>query len=98
MSNAAAIGGANGLTDYLTPEVSVRMDMDDGARVRTAALEILDKLDTRTLPDGDPPGLDRRATRDATPTAAPITVAQPTCPTRPPKDPRYETAQPEPAA
>jgi len=136
VSNAATIGGANGLTDYLTREVSLRMDMDDAAqvrtlahelghvvlhgpentdaamhrgvaeveaesvalillaahnmdssqytvpyvstwasridgvdpvtavqqtaaRVRTAALGILDKLDTQTLPNGDPPGLDR---------------------------------------
>ena len=34
---AAAIGGANGLTDYLTGEVCVRMDMDDAARVNPRA-------------------------------------------------------------
>ncbi|GAB2761709.1 hypothetical protein GCM10027020_12490 [Nocardioides salsibiostraticola] len=138
VSNAAAIGGANGLTDYLTREVSVRMDMDDAAqvktlahelghvmlhgpdnadaamhrgiaeveaesvalmtgaahgldttsytvpyvsswassvpgtspvdviqataqRVRTAAVSILDKLDTEQIGDGDPPGLDRES-------------------------------------
>src|SRR5699024_7440701 len=33
VSNAAAIGGANGLTDYTTREVSVRVDMDDAAQV-----------------------------------------------------------------
>jgi antirestriction protein ArdC len=37
---AAAIGGANGLTDYVTREVSVRMDMDDAARVKTLAHEL----------------------------------------------------------
>lgn len=136
VSHATAIGGANGLTDYVTREVSVRMDMDDAAqvktlahelghvllhrpdnadaalhrgiaeveaesvalmigaahgldtttytvpyvstwahsvsgqsavdvvqstaeRVRTAAVKILDSLDTRQAGDGDPPGLDR---------------------------------------
>ncbi|HET6918286.1 MAG TPA: ArdC-like ssDNA-binding domain-containing protein [Jiangellaceae bacterium] len=38
--DAAAIGGANGLTDYVTGEVSVRMDMDDAARVKTLAHEL----------------------------------------------------------
>ena len=37
---AAAIGGANGLTDYVAREVSVRMDMDDAARVKTLAHEL----------------------------------------------------------
>jgi antirestriction protein ArdC len=37
---AAAIGGANGLTDYVTGEVSVRMDMDDAGRVKTLAHEL----------------------------------------------------------
>jgi hypothetical protein len=37
---AAAIGGANGLTDYVTGEVSVRMDMDHAARVKTLAHEL----------------------------------------------------------
>ncbi len=140
VSNAAAIGGAHGLSDYLTREVSVRMDMDDaaqtrtlahelghivlhdpdnvdaavhrgiaeveaesvalmitaahgmdssqytipyvstwaarvrgqdpvqtvqntGARVRAAALGILDRLDTITVPDGNPPGLERSPAR-----------------------------------
>ncbi len=40
VSNAAAIGGANGLTDYLTREVSVRMDLDDAAQTRTLAHEL----------------------------------------------------------
>lgn len=40
VSNAAAIGGANGLTDYMTREVSVRMDMDDAAQVKTLAHEL----------------------------------------------------------
>jgi N-terminal domain of anti-restriction factor ArdC len=138
VSSATAIGGANGLTDYMTREVSVRMDMGDSAqvktlahelghvmlhgpdnadavmhrgiaeveaesvplmvgaahgldttsytvpyvsswassvpgkspvevvqstaeRVRDAAITILDKLDTRQIGDGNPPGLDREA-------------------------------------
>lgn len=40
VSNATAIGGANGLTDYLTREVSVRMNMDDAAQVKTLAHEL----------------------------------------------------------
>lgn len=153
VSDAAAIGGANGLTDYLTREVSVRLDMDDAAqakslahelghvilhgpdntdaamhrgvaeveaesvalmllaahnmdssqytvpyvstwasridgvdpvtavqqtaaRVRTAALSILDKLDTQKLPDGDPPGLERATARATVPAAEHIPVAR----------------------
>jgi len=40
VSNAQSIGGANGLTDYMTREVSVRMDMDDAAQVKTLAHEL----------------------------------------------------------
>lgn len=40
VSNAAAIGGANGLTNYTTHEVSIRADMDDAARVKTLAHEL----------------------------------------------------------
>jgi hypothetical protein len=40
VSAAAAIGGANGLTDYLTREGSVRMDMNDPAQVKTLAHEL----------------------------------------------------------
>jgi hypothetical protein len=40
VSNAAAIGGANGLTAYMTREVTVRMDMDDAAQVKTLAHEL----------------------------------------------------------
>lgn len=40
VSTAAAIGGANGLTDYTTREVWVRMDMDDAAQVKTLAHEL----------------------------------------------------------
>lgn len=153
VSSAAAIGGANGLTDYLTREVSVRMDMDDASqvkvlghelghvllhgpdnadaamhrgiaeveaesvalmvsaahglatddytipyvatwassvpgkspvevvqstadRVRGAAVTILDKLDTRQVGDGDPPGLDREAL--ATARRSPTTAARTT--------------------
>ncbi len=152
VSNAAAIGGANGLTDYLTHEVSVRMDMDDAAqaktmahelghvilhgpdntdaamhrgvaeveaesvalmllaahdmdssqytvpyvsswasriegvdpvaavqqtavRVRNAALGLLDNLETQTLPNGEPPGLDRATARDLVPASEPISVS-----------------------
>lgn len=39
ISNAAAIGGTNGLTDFMTRSVSVRVDMDDAAMVRTLAHE-----------------------------------------------------------
>ena len=38
--SAAAIGGANGLTDFLSREVSVRMDMDEAAQVKTLAHEL----------------------------------------------------------
>jgi hypothetical protein len=41
VSSAAAIGGANGLTDFLAREVSVRMDMDDAAQVKTLAHDLL---------------------------------------------------------
>ncbi|KRA30978.1 MULTISPECIES: ArdC-like ssDNA-binding domain-containing protein [unclassified Nocardioides] len=40
VSSASAIGGANGLTDFLTREVSIRMDMDDAAQVKTLAHEL----------------------------------------------------------
>ena len=40
VSSAASIGGAHGLTDYLTREVSVRMDIDDAAQVKTLAHEL----------------------------------------------------------
>ena len=40
VSSAAAIGGANGITDFLSREVSVRMDMDDAAQVKTLAHEL----------------------------------------------------------
>jgi hypothetical protein len=39
VSSAAAIGGANGLTDFGSREVSIRMDMDDAAQVKTLAHE-----------------------------------------------------------
>jgi hypothetical protein len=38
--DARTISGANGLTDYLTHEVSVRSDMDDAAQVKTLAHEL----------------------------------------------------------
>ena len=40
VSSAAAIGGANGLTDFMSREVSIRMDMDDSAQVKTLAHEL----------------------------------------------------------
>lgn len=40
VSSAAAIGGANGITDFLSREVSIRMDMDDAAQVKTLAHEL----------------------------------------------------------
>lgn len=40
VSNASAIGGANGLSDFLTREVSIRVDMDDAAQVKTLAHEL----------------------------------------------------------
>lgn len=39
VSNAKAIGGTNGVTDFMTRSVSVRVDMDDAAMVRTLAHE-----------------------------------------------------------
>lgn len=39
VSNADAIAGTNGLTDFMTRSVSVRVDMDDAAMVRTLAHE-----------------------------------------------------------
>ncbi|MGD9961852.1 ArdC family protein [Nocardioides sp.] len=46
--DAASIYGANGITDYLTREVSVRTDMDAAAQVKTLAHELL------TAPTGVP--------------------------------------------
>ncbi|WP_242532772.1 ArdC-like ssDNA-binding domain-containing protein [Nocardioides sp. S5] len=40
VSSAAAIGGANGLTDFLSREVTIRMDMDESAQVKTLAHEL----------------------------------------------------------
>ncbi|WP_208544077.1 ArdC-like ssDNA-binding domain-containing protein [Nocardioides seonyuensis] len=40
VSSSAAIGGANGLTDFLTREVSIRMDVDDAAQAKTLAHEL----------------------------------------------------------
>lgn len=38
--DAAAIGGANGITDYLTREVTVRTDMDAAAQAKTLGHEL----------------------------------------------------------
>lgn len=40
VSSAAAIGGANGLTDFISKEVSVRMDMEEAAQVKTLTHEL----------------------------------------------------------
>ena len=40
VSSSAAVGGANGLTDFLTREVSVRVDMDDSAQAKTLTHEL----------------------------------------------------------
>ncbi|WP_244929260.1 ArdC-like ssDNA-binding domain-containing protein [Nocardioides sp. W7] len=40
VSSATAIGGANGPTDFLTREVSIRMDIDDAAQTKTLAHEL----------------------------------------------------------
>lgn len=40
VSNATAIGGFNGLTDFGTREVSMRTDMDDAAQVKTLCHEL----------------------------------------------------------
>lgn len=40
VSDPSHIGGANGLTDFTTREVSVRMDMDDSAQTKTLAHEL----------------------------------------------------------
>ena len=40
VSSATTIGGANGLTDFLTREISIRMDMDDAAQVKTLGHEL----------------------------------------------------------
>lgn len=40
VSSAAALGGANGITDFLAREVSIRVDMDDAAQVKTLAHEL----------------------------------------------------------
>jgi hypothetical protein len=40
VSSAEAIGGANGITDFLTREVSIRMDINDAAQVKTLAHEL----------------------------------------------------------
>lgn len=40
VSSAGTIGGANGLTDFGSREVSIRMDMDDAAQVKTLAHEL----------------------------------------------------------
>ena len=39
--DADAIGGANGITDFSTHEVSVRSDMDEAAQVKTLAHDLL---------------------------------------------------------
>lgn len=77
-SIALMIGAAHGMdtTDYTIPYVSswaasvpgkspVEVVQATAEQVRATALEILDRLDTRQVDTGDPPGLDRGATRAA---------------------------------
>lgn len=40
VSASPSIGGANGLTDFLTREVAIRTDMDDAAQTKTLAHEL----------------------------------------------------------
>jgi hypothetical protein len=40
VSDAKVIGGANGLTDFITRELSVRMDMDDAQQAKVLAHEL----------------------------------------------------------
>lgn len=40
VSSAAVISGANGLTDFLSQDVSIRTDMDDAAQAKTLAHEL----------------------------------------------------------
>src|SRR5665811_1223140 len=73
-SIALMVGAAHGLdtTTYTVPYVStwasdvpgkspVEVVQATAERVRGASLSILDKLETRKVNDGNPPGLDREA-------------------------------------
>jgi hypothetical protein len=62
VSSAVAIGGANGLTDFLSREVSVRVDMDDAAQAKTLAHELGHVL----LHAPQPSQLDTGVTAEAT--------------------------------
>jgi hypothetical protein len=76
-SVALMVGAAHGLdtTSYTVPYVStwassvpgkspVDVLLSTAERVRATALGVLDTLDTRTVGDGNPPGLDREALPD----------------------------------
>ena len=92
-SVALMIGAAHGMDtrDYTVPYVSSWADSVSGKspvevvkataeRVRAAAIEVLDKLDTHQVGDGDPPGLERETSRAAGRPARParlVEVAQP---------------------
>lgn len=98
-SVAAFVLAAHGVdsADYTVPYVStwasrvkdvdpVTAVQQTAARVRTIALQILDGLDTQKVPDGDPPGLDRSAGREAprsTPQTNPPATEPPVSPARP---------------
>ena len=73
-SIALVVGAAHGLdtSSYTVPYVStwaasvpgkthVEVVQSTAERVRNTALGILEKLDTQTVGDGNPPGLDREA-------------------------------------
>ncbi|GAA4699937.1 ArdC-like ssDNA-binding domain-containing protein [Nocardioides conyzicola] len=66
VSTADAIGGANGLTDFLTHEVSIRMDMDDAAQVKTLAHELGHLLLHEPRESGRTPEVTDEVVADAT--------------------------------
>lgn len=82
-SVALMVAAAHGMdtTQYTIPYVStwasrvpgqdpIKTVQDTAARVRSAALTILDRLDTLKVPDGTPPAVDRAPTRRVTVEAA----------------------------
>ncbi|GAA1761362.1 hypothetical protein GCM10009795_004740 [Nocardioides hankookensis] len=64
VSTAAAIGGANGQTDFLTREVSIRMDMDDAAQAKTLAHELGHVLLHAPAQNGGANGISAAATSE----------------------------------
>ncbi|MDF1605897.1 ArdC family protein [Nocardioides sp. YIM 152315] len=70
VSTAEPIGGANGVTDFLTREVSIRMDMDDAAQVKTLAHEFGHILLHAPAQGGGASGVTAAATTDVAADAA----------------------------